>query len=216
MRIRSFLLASVLLCALPLHSQAKKKPAWEWTLEERIAALTNPELARMRLGERRQRVQSTSTASPWVDSYDGKTHPELFLPHEVFEQLISMAFVADARITQGMREGFMPEVTRHGLPRDFWSRLETITTIYVADERALRDLHESRDKQNPAQYERMRNLKYKDECRTRADALAAARQAFGRERFDRFLYEVIAVSMFTATDLLPDGARLRDAEEGCR
>jgi hypothetical protein len=59
-------------------------------------------------------------------------------------------------------------------------------------------------------------LKHGDACRSRADALAAARKEFGRERFDRFLYEVIAVHMFLAADRLPDPEILRQAELGCR
>lgn len=53
-------------------------------------------------------------------------------------------------------------------------------------------------------------------CRTRADALEKARREFGRERFDRFLYEVMAVNMFSTAFVTPvNPALLRRAEEGC-
>jgi hypothetical protein len=33
---------------------------------------------------------------------------------------------------------------------------------------------------------------------------------------DRFLYEAIAVNMFSVSDKLPDPGKLREAERGCR
>ena len=59
-------------------------------------------------------------------------------------------------------------------------------------------------------------LKRTDVCRSRAEALAAARKAFGRERFDHFLYEYVAINMFEITDRLPTAEQLRQWEGGCR
>src|SRR5690242_982846 len=54
------------------------KPAWQFTDDERFALRTNATLA-------------------VADSFDGKTHPELFLPHEVFRHFVGLAFEGDPR-----------------------------------------------------------------------------------------------------------------------
>jgi len=224
----------IMLCAVSLiaagqpqkgNRKASSKAAWEWTVEERIAARTDPQAARERLrepGMRRQMPveQSASVAAaPVVEAFDGTTHPELFLPYQVFHELIVMAFAADPRSAQLNRAGLNPEVEKHGLPADFSERLEVISTVHAADHRAIRDSLAAVGRQSGAARQRaeeilqMKNL---DICRSRADALAAARKEFGQERFDRFLYEVIAIHMFTVGDRLPDGELLRQAEEGCR
>jgi hypothetical protein len=59
-------------------------------------------------------------------------------------------------------------------------------------------------------------LKRTEVCRSRAHALAAVRNAFGRENFDRFLYDSVAVNMFQITDRIPTVEQLRSWEEGCR
>ena len=223
----------IMVCAVSLiaagqpqngNRKGSGKAPWEWTLDERIAARTDPQAARERLREPGMRrpvpvEQSSPAAAPVVEAFDGTTHPELFLPYQVFEQLIIMAFAAHPRSTQVNRAGLNPEVVKHGLPADFWERLEVIATVHTADQRAVWDSLAAVGRQSGAARQRaeeilqMKNL---DACRSRADALAAARKEFGQERFDRFLYEVIAIHMFTVGDRLPDADLLRKAEEGCR
>lgn len=213
----------LMLFAVPVLAQSAKKP-WTLTVEERIALRTNAELARERVRrDSDRRVQTFSTPSsersPIVDAFDGKTHPELFLPYEVFRTLIGLAFVGSPRTGSVVRDGHMPDVRRHGLPADFWERLQSVSAVYVADDWALTDIAAAvRQQRGPARQraEEALALKQTDLCRSRADALAAARLEFGRERFDRFLYEVFAVNMFSSADRLPDADLLRQAEEGCR
>ena len=203
---------------------APLKPAWQFTNDERFALRTNPALARQRLAESRQspsaKVRAASADThPWIDSFDGRTHPELFLPHEVFRHLIALAFASDAQMREIVRHGMAPDVRKASLPLDFWERLEAITAFHVADVRAESDLLASRSKASGAARERIEKalaLKRTDLCRSRAGALAAARSAFGRERFDRFLYEAIAIHMFHSSDRLPTTAELRQWEDGCR
>jgi len=207
-------------------SKAPSKPAWAWTLEERIAVRTDPEAASKRVREKGRRVEMPVAASssrqraPIGDAFDGSTHPELFLPYEVFEQLVSLTYLSHPRMAQSVREGFIPDVRRHGLPADFFDRLQVLTTVYVADFRAVRDALDSMAQQEGAARERAEQVlafKHRDACRSRADALAAARREFGEKKFDRFLYEVMAVKMFTIGDRVIDPALLREAEEGrCR
>ena len=209
--------ALVLLITSSVPGQAKKKAPWLWTLEERIAEITNRERARERVAERRAQEPQASHDPRVVDDFNGRAHPELFLPVEVFEQLLRLTFINDTPATQELRDAWMPQVTGHGLPADFWDRLETISAAYVAETRAVTELlrteHQLLDaKRRPD----LLAARHDSVCRTRADALERARREFGRERFDRFLYEVIAVNMFsTYFDTPANPAALRRVEEGC-
>jgi hypothetical protein len=213
---------AMLLCAVSVFAQQAKAP-WTLTVDERIALRASPELARERVGSgKRLQTSSESAATPdvAVDAFDGQTHPELFLPHEVFEELMELAFLAPSPTGDVVRTGFLPLVKQHGLPPDFWQRLQAVSTVYLADNRAVRDLLDTDSPRltTPARQrmEEALELKHADACRSRADALATARKEFGRERFDRFLYQVIAVNMFLAADRLADPEILRQAERGCR
>ncbi len=190
------------------------------TQEERITLRTKPELARERVrGRIRTQASSVASAHPdareLADSFDGKTHPELFLPHEVFRKLVKLAFQTSPRTCQVFRDGLTPEVRRHGLPDDFWNRLQSLSAAHVAELWAADDLAAAVGRHSGPARERAANalaLKRIEVCRSRADALAAARSVFGQNRFDRFLYEAIAVNMFHASGSLPDPQLLHDSE----
>lgn len=200
------------------------KAAWQFTEDERIALRTNPALARERLSERHlgapSKIRPTSAdGQRWADSFNGRTHPELFLPHEVFSEFVNLAFGGDPRTRDIVRHGMVADIRKAGLPADFWERLEATIAFHLADVRAERDLLASRSKTSGSARERAEKsleLKRADVCRSRADALAAARNAFGRERFDRFLYEAVAINMFYSSDRLPTTTDLRRWEGGCR
>jgi hypothetical protein len=201
-----------------------RKAAWQYTDDERFALRTNATLARQRVAEKRQSrattgIHAASAGQQHADSFDGKSHPELFLPFEVFRNFVGLAFEGDARARDIVRHGMDAAVRNAGLPPDFWQRLEAMIAFHVADVRAERDLLNSRSKLSGPARERVvkaLELKRADVCRSRADALAAARNAFGRERFDRFLYEGVAANMFQITDRVPTVEQLRRWEGGCR
>jgi len=154
-----------------------------------------------------------------VDAFDGRSHPELFLPHEVFDELVKLAFSGSPRSSQIIHDGFKHDVSRLGFPADFWERLYSLSALYIADLGDLSALAAGIQKQTGRGRERAQErltAKQVDLCRSRAEALEAARREFGRERFDRFLYEVIAVNMFYGADRLPYPESLRTAEGGCR
>jgi hypothetical protein len=216
-----FFASSLSLIAQVGDQSGSRKQSWEWTLEERVALRTSAAAAAERLRGHRDRVGANATADSGrvVDRFTGRTHPELFLPVEVFDQLVEMGFNTDPRSQELMRRALRSELVRHGMPADFWERLRVVATIYIADVQALRATGAALRGQTGAVRERTEQtlaLKHTDVCRSRAAALAAARADFGRERFDRFLYEVIAVSMFHAADTLQDPAVLRRMERGCQ
>lgn len=219
--MHKIMLGLVVVAVLPLFAQSPKKP-WALTVEERIALRTNPSLAQERVRARKVQESSkrsiSSEAQAKADYFDGQTHPELFLPTEVFRSLINLSFLGPARSGQSLRNGLMPEVKRLALPSDFWERLRSVSTIYIADSFGERDMGESLHKPNAngrrATQEALA-LKQRDACRSRAKALADARLEFGQERFDRFLYEVIAVHKFRSETSLPNPDALLSFERGC-
>ena len=220
-KITMFLLAGIAMSPAVAQPPAK---SWTLTLEERIALRTNPELARLRTGsairsQSSNAAPSNSGLKTIVDDFDGKTHPELFLPHELFRELIGLAFLSPPRFSQVIREDLMPQVRQHGLPSDFWQRLQSISAANAADVRAVDDLTERILHQAGRARERAQQalpLKNADVCRSRAESLAAARNEFGRDAFDSFLYDVIAANMHHVADRLPEPELLRQAEGGCR
>lgn len=197
-----------------------KKP-WMFTLEERIALRTDPVAMRERARKHEETLRSPTPAHERgvaVDAFDGRTNPELFLPHEVFRTLMSMAFVGPSRNGASFRQGFMPEVGRHGLPIDFWERLEKVTAVYITDARTEVDLLEpaTQATERGRKAREALRIKQKDLCASRAAALDAARKEFGQERFDRFLYEAIAPNMFRVEDRVADPQVLGWVAGGCR
>lgn len=218
---RGFLLLAAFAPA-PLIAQSPQNP-WTLTVEERIARRTSTELAAQRVRDGSP-VEATSvrptspSLRPFVDSFDGKRHPELFLPHEVFDELIKLAFSGSPRASQTIHDGFSRDAKRLGLPADFWKRLHSLSTTYLADLSDVSSIGAGSLRQKGRARERAEEILASKEtalCRSRADALNAARAAFGRERFDRFLYEVIASNMFYAADRLPYQDQLWNAERGC-
>lgn len=211
------------IATVPLIAQQTSQP-WRMTLEERIALRTDPQLARERVRHSMGAKKSIAPAATprarlAADQFDGKSHPELFLPHEVFRSLMTLSFLGPVRNGDRFRKGLMPEVRRVGLPADFWERLRSASAIYLSDSFSEHDLGASLSRQSGVarrRTEQALSLKQLDVCRSRADAIAAARREFGSERFDRFLYEVIAVNKFHSEERLPGAEVLRWAEGGCR
>jgi hypothetical protein len=217
MRIAIVAFAASAALTIPLFAQTTKEP-WALTLEERIALRTNPGLAKERVRAAKDRADLLRLKSSGVaaDEFTGRSNPELFLPHQVYRTLMGMTFLRSSAPRN--REALMIEVLSYGLPSDFWDRLGAISARYISDSQELDALGESWQKQNgaaKARTERHIVAKKRDLCRSRAEAIAAARKEFGQERFDRFMYEVFAETMFHAADQLPRAQDLRYIEMGC-
>jgi hypothetical protein len=210
----------VLLTLSVLGATAERK-SWQWSVEERIALRTSPAAAKERVGEAKHGSKVTTNQASGraiVDSFDGRTHPELFLPHEVFDELVTLAFAGSPRTRELMRESFSKNAAHYGLPATFLDELESMTSVYVADQHALRDLgsgYQAKTGVDQSRTDEAIVLKQRDVCSSGAQAFAAARKAFGKERLERFLYDVVAVHMVYAADRLPDAESLREIEGGC-
>jgi hypothetical protein len=208
----------------PILREPATRQAWEWTLQERLDARFDP----VKIGERETaylidnpQAQSHLYASeakmehpdPHMVSYriDGRRNPELFLPHELFDTLVS-GFAPDADLRERQRAYYRPAIRAFGFDDEqFWARLESVIHPYIA-------LSHSYVVFGHAGQSSTKRPTADEICRARFDALQAARGFFGRETFDRFLYVVIAPSAWAAdmTTFRDPIAMLRRAEEGCQ
>lgn len=225
MRLLTGLGALLLIGGSMLAAPKTERRAWEWPVEERIALRTDPAAASQRVSASRKgrRVEANQAQQQNIhDRFTGSTHPELFLPTEVFDELMKLAFLLKPLVNDSFRADMEPIVAGYGLPKDFWERLRNLSAIYMADANrahdfpAVRKLAADSTQREREDFDREFNRNYELLCRSRVDALAKARQEFGAERFDRFLYGAIARNMFHTAFGPHDPQALRRLEAGCR
>jgi hypothetical protein len=148
-----------------------------------------------------------SSSSCFCRAYSGSE-----VPTEVRDEFITLSFGGEQQRRDIVRHAMAADVARFGFPADFWKRLDVLRAFHISDLQAESDLLASRSKVNGAARERLERslqLKQDDVCRGRAEGLALARDAFGRERFDRFLYEVVAPKHILRRRKLQTAAQLR-------
>jgi hypothetical protein len=179
------------------EKDAPKKPAWKWTLDERLAARLDPESMAARVAENRARTEAIlksqgvnyvpkEQAGPPLleETIIGSKNPELFLPSELFDALLGQAFLVADR--QAGRNWIEPRAAALGFGRDFLDRLGKTVEPYL---RLL-------TKQGP----RGQRITISEEedlrlCHLRVQALEATEAEFGEESFLRLLYEAVAPSL---------------------
>lgn len=179
--------------------EQQKRP-WEWTTEDRLAARVDP----VKIAER---AQSTGRETTQKYSIDGSRNPELLLPHELFQSLLT-GFVPDDERRRRKRDSLRPGIVASGFNEElFWAQLRSAVGEYI-DNYAY-----------PAQETvvSLTDRRGYGLCRVAYTALNNARQVFGPDRFDRFLYEVVAprVWVASATNAPDPAAELRYVERGC-
>jgi hypothetical protein len=138
---------------------------------------------------------------------DGRRNPELFLPHELFDALLS-GLSADETERANQRAFFAGAIRRFGYDDAvFWTSLESVAADYLPTKNM--SCAGSRSEVS---------LCVRRRCVSRYHALETARSVFGSENFDRFLYTVIAPTMQLASASLDKnlGVSLRNAEFGCQ
>jgi hypothetical protein len=200
------------------------KPPWAWTAAERSKARLDPAKRAARQAEHRARAMARGgvnapEASSTGEVIDGEVNPELFYPTELFESLVYSAFVSLPRI--------YPRVVRErssDLFRDAreWERFADIVAPFaaaLAEERYLLDVQSKGDPSTtPRAIQRLVVLR-QEKCALLGNAISGARASFGRERFDRMLYETVPPG--SSASFSPGGLELSDAvelqrEETCR
>jgi hypothetical protein len=189
------------------------KPAWKWSVDERLAARFDPEAMAAREAERQ--AKETELRKSWADPlseekartteapsvqeviYGSKT-PELFLPVELFGMLLESGFLPKegGEHLQQSRGWIEERAAALGFGRDFWDRLEETATPYLK-------LLRKEDRQHPV----IQAEDYGEDrtrlCRARAHALEAAQTEFGEESFLHLLYEAVAPNAAIARLLGP-------------
>ena len=191
----------------------QKKP-WEWTIEERLAVRLDPAKIAERqdaaeAGQPIARPQSAPGRREDVHNYsiDGSRYPELLLPHELFQSLLT-GFVPEDHRRMQQRESLRRGIIAVGFDEElFWTKLRSAAGDYI-DHYVYPPLGSTESEPRGG---------HKPLCRAAFLALNSARQAFGRDEFDRLLYEVVAplTQVASATSAADPAAELRQVAGGC-
>jgi hypothetical protein len=216
---KSWICPAVLLAAtIPGFSQdgagATGLPAYLWTAEERLEKRFDP----VDIAERRDAYAKKHAANPGYHyepydpatgqyEIDGSRNPELFLPFELFDNILERFSSRILDETERARQqAFYDSLAKKGgAPPDFWEHLESVSRSYLTMKDAWRRrASTSRDDST-------------ERCRARYDALQDARKVFGADWFDRFLYEVVApeAQIAGAGDNRDLASRLLREHRGC-
>ncbi len=187
-------------------SQATSEPAvakrsWEYTDAERLARRFDPASISERAAGTtgRSRVNTTSASAEDVPNViNGQRNPELFMPYELFMELLQSGVVQDrAAAYRTHKERAIATIAN---PVDFWTRLEAATVPYTSilfEEKALfAKLNSSTaSAEDRAAIRAEIEVVQKPACAARAEALRAAAKAIGHENLYRVLYEVVGLDM---------------------
>jgi hypothetical protein len=177
----------LLLISTPM---AAEEPAWALSLEERAVRRADPVANAARhqawVAKGRQGLDPTS------NMVDGSIDPTMIAPIELIDS-VNIYHLPPARQAK-----FRADWTARGAERvlgaDFWSRLKSIFAPLAAVEGEIRRIQALRESERQAARAALFAKRPSSDgyCEARAETLIAARQAWGRETFDRFLYEVVA------------------------
>jgi hypothetical protein len=190
------------------------KPAWQWTLDERLAARFDPAAQAARQAAHRDIIVNLHLDGP-ADVVDGKETSELYLPTELFNQLLNVAFFDLEFLGPERRHGIEARAAALGFKSDLWPRLESAVSPYLKLRRTPYTLFGGQaalgGKGLLGQPSRELSL-----CHLQSEALAAAKAEFGERAFLRLLYEAVApTTRLSYTINSISRAQARFIEEGC-
>lgn len=204
----------------------KIKSAWEYSEDERLARRFDPESIRERaLPEAtepygaRPRIESSAHSDPGKlpNVIIGRRNPELFMPHELFVQLVIASIVEERRDT--FRDRLNPMISEIMPTEMFWSRLESASAPYTALLRRELDLaaglKEASSDDREVLLQQIGTLQ-EPQCATRADAIRAISAAVGEVPLLRVLYEGIAPTMAVSSSPQMSADDIRFIAGGCR
>lgn len=192
MRFRIFA-GLVAVTAASLFAQTAKEP-WKWTTEQRLHARFDPEARKARLAEAAARAAQRTGMAAHVDDIDvidGDVHPELFLPSELFESFVFLRVLKPQWVSDELDEK-SDDLLRSEAERTRFAALTSAYGALLLRERALLTEKSKAGSRRAAEIDGELLTLRKDKRTAGAAALRDARKAFGLERFDRFLYTVVA------------------------
>jgi hypothetical protein len=188
-----------------------RKPAWAWSLEERLAKRADPRDIALRA----QRPKAQIPAQPGLNVIDGKRNPELLFPTELFDALLEDGFPSTG-LDYNSRRHIDEAAAALGLGSDFWPRLQRTASAYLASQRDYEPLIRSKRGKGPESASSIKAAQL-GLCHARAEALRAAKAEFGEELFLRLLYEGMAPNIGLEFSIEEGQAELwRVREKGCR
>jgi len=208
------------------------KPAWKWSVDERLSRRFDPKYRKARAEARAAKLNEIKKRFPALtddlsagelkgqqnlDTIEGETNPELFLTYELFDQILVMGFPPNGMNQQESRRLIEERAVALGFGQDLWDRLERAAAPFLKLQRreeqlARNGLLPSRSKDG---------TKMSPEallwCRERARAIAAAKVEFGEEPFLRLLYAGVTPGFGLTYVFDPgDADRRRYVEGGCQ
>jgi hypothetical protein len=179
------------------------RPAWEWSLEERIDA----RLAAARAGQ--------------VQVVDGSEHPEWLLPSELFARLLDSATSDLTRDPENdPRMAYRSRLSRLGIDEHgFWSVIRKVGDDYGELRKKSFEIENVMLTATPAAkqglQQRLAALQWR-ECAERAKAYRLAGQLLGPQHLDQILYQVVAPGLSMVMSNQYTAQDLRATERGCQ
>jgi hypothetical protein len=224
-QVLSILFAVATFPAFAAAASPASKPAWQWTLDERLAARFAETARNQRVDDylgqqeanRSQRSTAVNANRP-TDVIRGSAHPELLLPFEIFTNFTRAAFEEDDETARIVQQDAAKRAVPLGLPADFLLSWKSISGHFISSQQKelqLRRELNSGKVASPQVLQARINEVSLAECRSRADAMRDLRAKFGTA-FDQFLYEVAAPNVFRNFYEPVSAQKLRDVEGGCR
>jgi hypothetical protein len=205
--IRSLQLFLVLAVATTLSAADQSRQPWNWTTAQRVVDRYDSQHAADRRAAFGPGLTESASNGPNARQFvlDGRRNPELFMPHELFDVLLT-GVAPDARLRNKQRDSLDPALATLGYTSDFWSSLASAAAEYLSIRFPTTSPSSAA---NDADIRR---------CTARYEALQRARQTFGAATFDRLLYTVVAptVTRVEVTTSADPAAALLRAERGCR
>ncbi|MGH2405059.1 MAG: hypothetical protein ACRDGN_11415, partial [bacterium] len=158
--------------------------------------------------------------APGFAVINGARNPELLLPWEIFQHFLSQTFNPVALLQEDFRRRAAELAPGGELPVSFWARLQFAGSEFlnaVGTRRAL--LNELARTPEAARAPILSRIEAASEgyCQKRLRALERARNEFGADWFDRFLYLAVAPDIgmvWPENESWPE--QLRQVEEGCQ
>jgi len=202
MRVLNAAVPFVLLCPAFAQQPTAAQP-WKWTLEQRLAVRFDPHYRAERIAEAdvqnrmmeaRIRNHAPTTATPRRapgDVINGRDHPELLLPTELFEY-----FVRNLTWSDEFRRAYQQQATEIRSDVDWKALLERVEPFAAnlrEERKLLDDLDHATRPDRDVVNRRIVQLR-SERCSVKKAALRSVRALLGKERFNRFLYETIAPS----------------------
>jgi hypothetical protein len=190
------------------QEELRDKPAWQWTIDERITErFRNDRIAeRSALTRAARKNHLPAGGAVAMDTLYGRSHAELFLPSEIFRSLLTRTFLISATNRMENRLSIESRAAALGFGQDLWKRLHAVAREALE--------MEARQLRRPSvQGSEVRGA---DTCFARYVALEKAKAEFGEERFMRFLFEAVAPDIFSSYTLTTSTAdELLYQEGGC-